>query len=225
VTDWQPPGAAPPPPTPPAAWGQPYPYPQPPQPPYGASGPAPAHLPWYRSTAFLILGGLALLVLGGATGALVTFVAIHAVDTLDETFDTADVTTYGDGGDLTTFGLARGQCATEDVFESHGYGEGDAVACEASHAVEHYASTEPPDLAGEGDAGTFSADDLAAFADAACYLAFEPYVGLAYADSAYDYTAVVPSAEAWDAGTRTVHCVLYEFDGGTSTGSAKLSRR
>lgn len=128
--------------------------------------PAPS-LPWYRSTVFLILGGLAMLVLGGVAGAAVTFVGVNAAGILEGEFGSAEVVTYGRDGDLATFALGAGQCAAQDLFEVHAFEEGTNVPCEA----------------------------------------------------------VVPSADAWDEGTRTVHCVLFEYDGGSSTGSAHGSRR
>jgi hypothetical protein len=198
-------GAAPP------AWGTPV---------TGAGG---GPLPWYRSTAFLVLGGLAMLVLGGAVGATITFLATHAVETFDETFSSAAATTYGEGGDVATFSLAPGACALGGPDEAHDYGEATAVDCGRPHAVEHYASVEPPALGGPG--GRFARGDLADFGDSACYLAFEPFVGLVYADSRYDYAVLVPSEQAWAAGVRTVHGLLYDVDADRSRGSANGSRR
>ena len=192
--------------------------------PYGPpAAPPTATLPWYRSTTFLVLGGLALLLVGGAGGALVTFLGLGAAEAFAGFGSHADVTTYGPDGDLATFALGPGQCAAADVHEAHSYAEGDVVPCERRHAVEHYARVEPPTLSGEG--GRFARGDLADFADGACYLAFAPYVGLDYADSDFDYHAVVPSEAAWDQGVRTVHCVLFEYDGSSTTGRAHGSGR
>lgn len=227
MSDWHPPGSSAPAPGPPPAPGAapaPGPYVAPPPAwgvPYGA--PAPPKLPWYRSTIFLVLGGLGLLVVGGIAGAIVTFVGVNAAGVIEDEFGAADVVTYGADGDLRTFALGAGQCAAEDLFEAHAFEEGDSVPCAARHAVEHYAMVEPPTLSADG--GRFARGDLANFADSACYLAFEPYVGLVYADSDFDYLAVVPSADAWDSGTRTVHCVLFEYDGSSSTGTANGSGR
>jgi hypothetical protein len=190
-----------------------------------APGPSTNKLPWFRTTTFLVLGGLALLVLGGATGAVVTFVATRAAERVGDAFDDipTEVTTYGTGGDLGTFSLGPGQCAVEDVFEASGYPEGSGVPCEARHAVEHYASVEPPELGGPG--ASFDRADLDDFGDRACYLAFEPFVGLGYEDSDFDYATLVPYEAAGADGTRTIHCLLYEYEGGSSTGSAHASGR
>jgi hypothetical protein len=224
MTDWQPPDAVPPSPPPPAVAPEPTPSPYgAPQGAWGqAYGVAPAAtLPWYRTTVFLVLGGLGMLVLGAAGGGLATFAALAVADSAG-VFDT-DVTTYGEGGDLETFALGNGQCATGDLDDATSYAEGSAVSCEARHAVEHYASVEPPALGGEG--GRFARGDLEDFADSACYLAFEPYVGVTYDDSVFEYVPVLPTETTWDRGTRTVHCVLIEYGGDTSTGSANGSRR
>jgi hypothetical protein len=174
---------------------------------------------------FLVLGGLALLAVGGGAGALVTFVATRAAENVGDAFDgvTTEVTTYGQGGDLATFALGAGQCASQDVHESHGYAEGSAVPCELRHAIEHYASVEPPALDDEGS--SFARADLEDFGDSACYLAFTPYVGVAYEDSDFEYATIIPSEAAWNGGARTIHCVLYEYDGTSASGSAHASRR
>ena len=163
-----------------------------------------------------------MLLLGGLLGALVTLVGVGVAESFAEDF-AADVTTYGSGGDLAVFSIGAGQCARQDVFEAHTYPEGSAVSCDENHAIENYAEVEPPTVS--GDVGGFLTHDLANFADAACYLAFEPYVGLDYDSSDFDYLAIVPSADAWDEGARTVHCVLFEYDGSTSSGTANGSAR
>jgi hypothetical protein len=131
-----------------------------------------------------------------------------------------DATTYGQGGDIGGFSLPAGACAAEPLSRAESYDEGSAVPCDEPHAVQHYASVEPPTLASEG--GPFARGELGAFADQACLLAFEPFVGTTFELSEYDYSAIVPSPAAWSEGVRTVHCVL---DGGQTSQSGHSSNR
>ena len=195
---------------PPASWGTPY----------QGYTPQPPALPWYRTNVFLVLGGLGLLLAGGLAGVVLTFVGV-GVAGVSGAFD-AEATTYGEGGDLTAFALGAGQCATDGLDDATGYEEGAGVLCaDTPHGIEHYATAEPPTLAQDG--GRFPRGDLTTFADSACYLAFDPYVGLTYNDSAYEYRAVIPSEAAWNDGVRTVHCVLWLPDGEPDLGSAHRS--
>lgn len=67
---------------------------------------------------------------------------------------------------------------------------------------------------------TFSADGLAAATDDQCLAAFEPYVGYAYSAAKIYYRALMPGADGWDKGARTVVCFVVPKDG-TLTGSVK----
>lgn len=58
-----------------------------------------------------------------------------------------------------------------------------------------------------------------------CYDEFEPYVGMDYESSEYDFGWFVPTAQSWSNDDRTINCVLYLNDGGVSTGSARGSGR
>jgi hypothetical protein len=201
VTDWQ---------VPAGGWGQTYDHRPPP-------------LPWYRTTPFLILFGLGMLVIGAVGGIIVLFIGLGA-GYMAGAF-TPDVTTYGAGGDLAAFAIGGGQCATVslDAVGARGYAEGSGVPCDGGHAFEHYASVEAPTL--DQDGGRFPRTDLATFADSACTLAFEPYVGRGSDSSDYDYRPIVPAEAAWNDGVRTVHCVLFAPDGEPDVGSAHRSGR
>lgn len=195
----------------PPAWGQPY-----------GAAPAPA-LPWYRSTAFLVVGGLGALLAGGVIGGVLAVIGMTASQTFQAGFTGATSTTYGPGGDLTQFVLSPGQCAVAELRDARSYGEGSTSPCDSEHGVEHYASVAAPTV--HGDEGGAEILDLHGFGDEACYAAFGPYVGIDYADSDYDYAAIIPSDEAWAGGARTVHCLVFAFDGGTTRGTARQSNR
>ena len=66
-------------------------------------------------------------------------------------------------------------------------------------------------------------------ARAACDSAFQSYVGIAYSQSEYTWTDVVPDGSTWPAGDRGLHCVAYisipnDPVGAVTTGSLKGTR-
>jgi hypothetical protein len=169
------------------------------------------------------MGGAALFL----AGALASFVGLVVLGTLLDSgtgngVHAADVRTYGPGGDLEAFALAPGQCGPADLDEVAAVPEGTDVDCTSDHAIEAYATLDPPGPAAEPTAA-FAHDDLAAFADQACLLAFTPYVKSSYADSTLDYLPVVPSRQAWTAGARAITCVLFDYDGKPLTSTARDS--
>ena len=63
-------------------------------------------------------------------------------------------------------------------------------------------------------------------AAAACDSAFQSYVGIAYSQSQYTWTDVVPDSATWPSGDRGLHCVAYyapsnQPAGATVVGSIK----
>ena len=67
-------------------------------------------------------------------------------------------------------------------------------------------------------------------ARAACDSAFQSYVGIAYSQSEYTWTDVVPSSTTWPGGDRALHCIAYHATtsqpgGVTLYGSIKGSRQ
>ncbi|MEA3077149.1 MAG: hypothetical protein QOF60_2057 [Actinomycetota bacterium] len=196
----------------------------PPPPQYGSPFPqAPRRGP---STAALVIGGAGLFI----AGAIASFVGLAIIGVLlGSTTDNAgtgvhaaDVRTYGPGGDLEAFALAPGQCGPADLDDVAAIPEGTNVDCTSEHIIEAYATLQPPGPAAEPTAA-FEHDDLAGFADQACYVAFAPYVKTAYADSDLDYLPVMPSRQAWSAGARTITCVLFHYDGNALTETARDS--
>jgi hypothetical protein len=89
------------------------------------------------------------------------------------------------------------------------------VDCAKSHGSEVAAIVEIP-------AGSQrpSRDNLGYYADDACLIAFEGYVGSDWDDSDLDYQPVVPSASAWDQGDRTLWCLV---DTGGEAGTVRNS--
>jgi hypothetical protein len=173
-----------------------------------------------------VIGALLFLFVGGLGGVILTLAGQELAGngrggTSGDT-SAGDAVTYGERGDLATIDLAPGQCARPHVDDATTLDATTAVDCAAEHATEVYATAEVPTIGGDL-AHPVNRDDLAAYADDACYLAFEPYVGATYDDSSFDYVAVLPSPRAWTAGERTVYCLLAPYDTDTTTGSANGS--
>ena len=232
---WLPPDAgatpAPPapstPPAPPAA-PPPTPYPLPGygQPGYGQPGygpltyaPQPATK---RGVAWWVVALVALLalVLGGVIGGVVVTVIGTTIGG-----GTPPVLTSGPGGELAAVSGEVGSCFRGQVDALFSSTElisvDEAVGCDRAHDVELYATTTAPLTA----AANYPGEDLSYFADGACYVAFDEYVGISYEDSVYEYMPVVPSEAAWAAGDRAVRCVLYDLDGEALREPARGSQR
>jgi hypothetical protein len=131
--------------------------------------------------------------------------------------------TRGPGGRLARFDLRVGQCANGKVKPGNSFGGDASVSCSQAHDFEVYASTVPP--TGEASTRYPRADDLAAFADDHCLLAFEGFVGSDVDQTDLDFTGIIPSRLAWEAGDRTVLCALWRYDGEPTVGSARGTDR
>jgi Septum formation len=87
------------------------------------------------------------------------------------------------------------------------------VPCGDEHDGEVYASHLMEDAEYPGDEAT------AATADELCYANFEGFVGMAYEDSALDFTMFYPTAESWElGGDREILCIVVDPEAGV-TGS------
>ena len=189
------------------------------EPPVWSPAPPRESRPWWRTTPALVVAAVLVFGMGAAAGAVGTI----AAGGFSEGFGSgigSEMLTYGPGGDLSMFSLAPGQCSDEDIYVSDSVTEATVVDCTTRHQIEVFAVVDAP-VAGGG--GRISGDDLADFADSACYLSFEPYVGRSYFDSDLAYQPVVPSPAAWREGSRTIHCVLFHVDGDELDGSARDS--
>lgn len=123
-----------------------------------------------------------------------------------ETADAADVFDVRVGDCLGDFGDSQ---QVEDVA---------VVPCDGEHAQEVYATGQVPDGDLPGD------DDLQAQAVELCTTEFQTYIGLAYEESALDFTWLQPTAESWDQGDRELVCLVYD-PAGPVTGSLQGANR
>jgi hypothetical protein len=212
-------GTGPPPaPPPPASWP-----PAPATPPPGWPGYPAAGYPGYgqppdprrrfRMRAVVIaavlgvLGGLALAVVAVVAVALVgdDLLAPNVVDGTHEGVDEASAPAVGDC-------LENGPRSV-DLAD-----RGEVVDCGESHGAEVIGVASMPDT--QLPPGDTNVDF---FADGACRLAFEDYVGADYDSSALFFGAVVPSSRAWEEGDRRVFCLLDSSGYRDGRGSARGS--
>ena len=115
------------------------------------------------------------------------------------------------------FSLQVGQCFA-NVIPAGGQVENvDKIDCEEPHLNEIYAVVELPD----GDfQRTFIEEDSVEL----CLEAFEPFVGLNYAESIYEFDLLHPSSESWEKmNDREVICYLYDLRGQLKQGTAANS--
>ena len=110
-----------------------------------------------------------------------------------------------------------GECTNDDLSGS--IAEVGTVDCEEAHTAEAYAQFDI-----EGDDFPGDADVQAQAQEGCTGERFEDYVGLPYEESIYITSNLVPSEESWDAGDRTVICIISETtDGSELEGSAEGS--
>jgi Septum formation len=102
-----------------------------------------------------------------------------------------------------------------------------AVPCSQPHTAEVFFADNdfwPKNGPYPGDSG-ISKDGTAA-----CNSAFQSYVGISYAKSAYSWANIIPDATTWSAGDRALHCIAYHATPGqpagvTMTGSIRGTRK
>ena len=113
-----------------------------------------------------------------------------------------------EGGEIDVFEVQEGDClllpsATNEVSSFEG------VACDEPHDGEIY---ELFDITGFDD---YPGDEIvSAQADEGCFNAFEPFIGLEYAQSAFFVQQFVPNEQTWnDRDDREVICIVVPAPG------------
>jgi Septum formation len=66
--------------------------------------------------------------------------------------------------------------------------------------------------------------------NATCNSAFRSYIGIAFPESMFTWTNIIPDASTWPSGDRGLHCIAYystheQPTGATITGSIRASRK
>jgi hypothetical protein len=107
-------------------------------------------------------------------------------------------------GKISVFDLRAGDCVVPPKNVAAEITSVTGVPCADSHPQEVYDKVDYKD----GDA--YPGDDaLKSYADARCQDGYEPYVGIAYSESRFYYTYLLPSARGWENdGDRTIVCLV-----------------
>lgn len=104
-------------------------------------------------------------------------------------------------GDLEVTELRAGDCFDLKGPTEEDVADVDAKPCTEPHEFEMF-------FVGDLPQGDYPADSISAFLETECVRAFDAYVGLAYAQSALDIRALIPSESSWDAGDHAVKCMV-----------------
>jgi hypothetical protein len=186
---------------------QPGPYPAP----WGAPPPKKRkRFGWLSLFAAFFVGGL--LATGVIVGALVvTYLAFGTPDTIANTHSGA-----AEGAAVAKVGDCLDRSPDSAVVTDRSQ----VVDCDRLHGSEVTGVVVTP-----GSRKAPSHDNLASFADDACTVAFEDYVGSSVNDTALDYAAVAPDATAWAAGDRRIWCLADTSSLDVGEGSVRNSHR
>jgi Septum formation len=127
------------------------------------------------------------------------------------------LTACGNQGNV--FSLEPGTCFDDiDAFfddDSEGVSDVPTVDCAEPHDNEVFATYDLPD-------GDFPGQEaIATEAEEECIERFEDYVGIAYPESRFISTYLIPTAQGWEGGDREVVCFLYDIDLAKIEGSAE----
>lgn len=106
--------------------------------------------------------------------------------------------------------LVAGDCVNGSAFSADSTGEtteAQVTDCTASHdgeVVGVITYTEGPEAAYPGE------DQVAAYAEQQCAIAFEAYVGVAYGSSPLSMVSLWPTEDSWSSGDREAVCVAFD---------------
>ena len=158
-----------------------------------------------------VLAGLALAVLVGCAPA---GVLLTDPDTATRDPGSGAVT---EAGRIDVLALAVGDCLNdqdaEEVYDVP------VVPCTEPHDYEVF-----HELVLDGDAWP-GEEDVWATADEGCYAAFADFVGLAYEESALEFTSFTPTEASWEeGGDRIVSCLVTDPNGPTTGSLAGTAR-
>lgn len=120
--------------------------------------------------------------------------------------------------DVSVLELDVGDCLTPPADVAAELEQVRVVPCADSHTQEVFALVTHP-----GEGAYPGTPALSAFADVSCLEHYQEYVGVAYQDSKFLYTYLLPSSRSWtDGNDRRIVCIV-TAKGEQLTGSVKGS--
>ncbi|HWJ64919.1 MAG TPA: septum formation family protein [Acidimicrobiales bacterium] len=205
TTGWTPPGADPWP-SQQGVWG----------PPGAAWGAPPAWSPEKKRKRFGWVAVIVAFLLGGFISAIVTVVGMVVLALAIGPPDAIAATHPGADEGVAT--VKVGDCLEDRPNIVTVAERTDVVECDEAHDAEVAGVIQAP--GGDRKPGD---DDLQAFVDDACRLAFRGYVGSNPDTSQYGYAGVVPTDDAWESGDRTVYCLVDTVNTPSGSGTVRGS--
>ena len=122
-------------------------------------------------------------------------------------------------GDMMATDLRVGDCFDFQDAAADEITDVTAKPCTTEHKYELI-------FTGSMPSGSYPSEaDFDAFVETSCLPAFAEYVGLQYDESVLDISWLVPLADAWSGGDRSVQCSAYDPGVDRLTGSLKGSKR
>ncbi len=122
------------------------------------------------------------------------------------------------GGNADVFSIKVGDCINEDNPDAEEVSNVPAVPCTESHDYEVFHEFK---IEGDTFPGAASIDEQGT---TGCESEFQSFAGIAYADSALDYSFYYPTQASWDDGDRLISCIIMDPAGkitGTLAGAAR----
>lgn len=137
-----------------------------------------------------------------------------------KTDETPVESTTPDGIPADVYALSIGDCFYIN-FDQNEVSQVLLVSCDDPHIAEVFALIDYP---ADEDETWIGQEAIDGFSDEECVNAFEPYVGLSYAESIYYISYLQPTETTWSNGDREVVCLIVEANNGEIVGSARNSR-
>ena len=117
-----------------------------------------------------------------------------------------------EAGDVSVFSLNVGDCFVD--LPSGDVSTVNVVPCADDHSYEIYHEFDI-------DLAAYDAAAVQSAANDGCLSAFQPYMGVGYEQSYYDFDGLQPSAGSWEQDDREVICLATPTNGGTTQGTAR----